>query len=236
MVAVPALADDQIVKIDGTVLSGHIDGVTDGSVILEGRTSNGGTVKQPIPLTDVKSVTMAVPDGVTKAQVPNTAPADVIADLQAPVKMYAGLNATWVVDAMAQLGDAYAKLGQKDQALAIYSQIGTLYPNSAYTAVADASRAQVAIDANKVDDALKIVQPIVDKANQNLAPSAIDAETYARAFIVYGRALAAKGQAAGALEAFLTVKTMFYQNPAMVQEADRDAQDLRAKNPNIGVD
>jgi hypothetical protein len=39
-----------------------------------------------------------------------------------------------------------------------------------------------------------------------------------------------------ALEAFLTVKTMFYQNPNLVAEADHYAQELRTQNPSLGVD
>jgi tetratricopeptide (TPR) repeat protein len=231
-----AVADDLIVKNDGTTVSGRITGVADGAATVENRTSSGGTAQFPVMLADIKSVTMDPPPGVAQVQAPNTPSGQVIAALEAPVKTYAGLPVKWVVDAMAQLGDAYSQVGQTDKALEIYNEIGSLYPNSPYTAVADASRAQVDIDAGKIDDALKIVQPIVDKANQNLAPSPLEGQTYAKAFIVYGRALEAQNKLPEALEAFLTVKTMFYQNPNLVAEADHYAQDLRAKNPDIGVD
>ncbi|MEI9998147.1 MAG: hypothetical protein WDO13_02725 [Verrucomicrobiota bacterium] len=39
-----------------------------------------------------------------------------------------------------------------------------------------------------------------------------------------------------ALEAYLTVTTMFYQNPSLVAEADHYAKDLRTKNPGLGVE
>ncbi len=229
------IADDQIVKTDGTTVSGRITGVADGAATVESKVG-GGLAKFPVMLSDIKSITMQPPAEVAQAEAPNTPPGQVIAALQAPVKTFAGLPAKWVVDAMAQLGDAYSQVGQTDKALEIYNDIGTLYPNSPYTAIADASRAQVDIEAGKVDDALQIVQPIVAKANQDLAPSAIDGAAYAKAFIVYGRALEAQKKVPEALEAFLTVKTMFYQNPNLVAEADHYAQDLRAKNPGIGVD
>ena len=38
-----------------------------------------------------------------------------------------------------------------------------------------------------------------------------------------------------ALEAYLTVKTMFYQNQALVDESDRLVQKLRATNPGVSV-
>lgn len=230
------VADDQIVKTDGSTVSGRITGVSDGAATVENRTPSGGLAKFPVMLSDIKSITMTPPPAVAKVAAANTPPGDVIAALQGPVNQFAGLPASWVVDAMGRLGDAYSQVGQTDKALEIYNKIGSLYPNSPYTNVATASRAQVDIDAGKVDDALKLVQPIVEKANKDLAPSPVDGATYAKAFIVYGRVLAAQNKLPDALEAFLTVKTMFYQNPTLVAEADHYAQDLRAKNPNVSVE
>jgi tetratricopeptide (TPR) repeat protein len=230
------LADDQIVKTDGTAVTGHITSVSDGAVTIQTRTPSGGTAAFPIMISDIKSIAMDPPPAVAQVQAPNTPPGDVIHALEGPVNQFAGLPAKWVVDAMARLGDAYSQVGQTDKALEIYNKIGTLYPHSAYINVANASRAQVDVDAGKFDDALQIVQPIVDKANQDLAPSPIDGATYAKAFIVYGRVLQAQKKLPEALEAFLTVKTMFYQNANVVAEADHYAQQLRSQNPGLGVD
>ncbi len=187
-----AVADDQIVKNDGTIVTGHITAVSDGAATVQTRTSSGGTAAFPVMISDIKSITMDPPAAVAQVASPSTPPGDVIHALEAPVNQFAGLPAKWVVDAMARLGDAYSQVGQTDKALAIYNKIGTLYPNSAYINVANASRAQVDVDAGKLDDALKIVQPIVEKANQDLAPSPTDGATYAKAFIVYGRVLEAQ--------------------------------------------
>jgi tetratricopeptide (TPR) repeat protein len=231
-----AVAADVIVKTDGTTISGHITAVSNGAALVESDVDGGGVARFPVMLTDIKSVTMAAPPAVAKAEAPSTPPDSVVAALDGPVKQFAGLPADWVVNAMFQLGDAYAHLGQTGKALAIYNEIRSLYPNSAYTALADTSRAQLDLDANHFDDALKIVQPIVDKAGQDIAPSPLEASAYARALIIYGRALESQGKLPAALEAFLTVKTMYYQNPNLVAEAEHDARDLRAKNPNVTVD
>jgi len=231
-----AVADDQIVQTNGQTVVGHITGVSGGAATILTRTSTGGTAQFPVMISDIKSITMDAPPEVKQAETPGTAPADVIHALEGPANEYAGLPAKWVVDAMAQLGDAYSQIGQTDKALVIYNKIGSLYPDSPYVNIANASRAQVDVDAGKFDDALKIVEPIVEKANSDLAPSPVDGATYARAFIVYGRVMAAQKKLPQALEAFLTVKTMFYQNPSSVAEADRYAQDLRSKNPGLGVD
>ena len=219
----------------GKTVAGHILGVADGAATVE-QHIGGGTGRFPVMLSDIKSVTMDTPAAVVQVQSPNTAPGQVIAALEGPVKQYAGLQAKWVVDAMAQLGDAYSQVGNTGKAIEIYNDIGTLYPNSAYVNIANASRAQVDVDGGKFDEALQIVNPIVEKANSDLAPSPIDGATYAKAFIVYGRILESQKKLPQALEAFLTVKTMFYQNANLAAEADHFVQDLRKQNPDLGVD
>jgi tetratricopeptide (TPR) repeat protein len=236
--ALRLIADDQIVKTDGSVITGHIASVSGDQVWVEGHTSSGGIARVPYYITDIKpgGITMAIPPDVTKVQAPNTPPASIIAALEPQVKLYAGLPVPWVVDAMALLGDAYTQVGQTDKALAIYTKIGELYPGSAYVHVADASKAQVDLDAGKIDDAMKLLQPIVEQADKNLAPSPTDAATYAKAFLVYGKVLLAQKKPQLALEKFLTVKTMFYQNPALVAEAEHYVEDVRKNNPGIGVE
>ena len=230
------VADDQIVKKDGTAATGHIVSVSDGQVFLETHTSTGGIAKLPYFMADIKSVTMETPADVVKVQAPGTEPGLVISTLEPEVKKFEGLTAPWVVNAMAQLGDAYTQVGQLDKALAVYNEISQFYPGSPYENVATASRAELSLNAGKIDEALGMVQPIVDAANKNIAPSPKDGETYAKAFLVYGRAKEAQKQPQAALEAYLTVKTMFYQNPTLVAEAEHFAKDLRDKNPGFGID
>ncbi len=203
---------------------------------METRTPSGGTAKIPFFMTDIKSVTMAAPADVTAASAPGTAPGSVIPVLEPQVKKFAGLKVAWVVDAMAQLGDAYSQVGQLDKAQAIFSEISQLYPGSKYENIAQASQAELDLNAGKVDQALAIVQPIVDAANKDLAPSPEDGRTYAKAFLVYGRAKEMQKQPQAALEAYLTVKTMFYQNDTLVTEAEHYAKDLRDKNPGLGIE
>lgn len=229
------MADDQIYKNDGSMISGQVISVADGQVMIQSTTSRGGIAKVPYPLIDIKSVTMAVPASVLAAQAQGTTPAVVIADLESAVKQFAGLPADWVVSAMAQLADAYAAQGEADKSTAVYDQITQLYPGSSYMAVAKAGKAEMSLKAGKVDEALAAVQPMIDEANQNIAPSPTEGAIYAKAFLVYGQVKEKQGQPQDALEAYLTVKTMFYQNPALVSQADQLTQALRDKNPGIGV-
>jgi tetratricopeptide (TPR) repeat protein len=137
---------------------------------------------------------------------------------------------------MAQLADAYEGAGQDDKAVATYVQINQLYPGSNHQNEAAAGLAQLDLQQGKVADALAKLQPVIDKASQDLAPSPDDARSYARAFLVYGQALQQEKENSQALEAYLAVKTMFYQNPALVAQAEKLAAALRQQNPGLGVD
>jgi tetratricopeptide (TPR) repeat protein len=227
-------ADDQINKKDGTTISGQILSVSDGQVMVASHASNGSLVKIPYFISDIKSITMAVPPTVTKAL--DTDPAGVIAALEPVVKQFAGLPVDWVVEAMGRLADAYAAQGQAAQAAAIYTEIDTLYPGSKYHAEAVAGKAQADFAAGKFDEALALVQPLVDQANQDIAPSPSGGALYARVFLVYGEVLEAQNKPQQALEAYLTVKTMFYQDPALMAQAEQHAQTLRDHNPGVGVE
>jgi len=231
-----AVADDQIVKKDGTVIPGTVISIVGTQVMLKTVTSRGGEAKIPYNLSDIKSVSMATPAVVVKAETPGTSPGAVVAALEPQINRLAGLPADWIVDAMARLAEAYLALNQPDKALGIYDEIDTLYPGSKYHAQAVAGKADMSLKMGKFDEALAAVQPIVTEANQNIAPSPAEGAAYAHAFLVYGAALEAKQKPQQALEAYLTVKTMFYQNANLVDEAENRAKTLREKNPGIGIE
>jgi tetratricopeptide (TPR) repeat protein len=229
------MADDQITKTDGTVITGQITGASNGQVMVESRTSGGGIAKIPYYISDIKSINMATPPEVTKANASDAGPAAIIAILQPKVEQFAGLPADWVVEAMARLAQAYAAEGQADRAMTIYDQIDLLYPGSKYHVQAAAGKAEMSLKAGKVGEALAAVQPIIEQANKDLAPSPSDGALYANAFLVFGQVMEAEKKPQQALEAYLTVKTMFYQNPALADQADQFVKNLRDHNPGIGV-
>jgi tetratricopeptide (TPR) repeat protein len=234
--AFPAVsfADDEIIQKSGAKIFGHIDGVSDGQVTITSKASNGSPVTLPYTIADIKSVVMTAPPAFVAAK--GQPPAQVAAALAPLVKSYAGLPADWVVDAMAQLADAYSALKQDDQSAAIYAQINTLYPGSAYTNIAVAGQAKLQLAQGHPDQALATIQPIIDAANKTVSPSAADGRVFANAFLVYGQILEAQNKAPQALEAYLTVKTVFYQNQSLVDQSDQLVKNLRAHNAGVSVD
>ncbi|MCE0522710.1 MAG: tetratricopeptide repeat protein [Methylacidiphilales bacterium] len=234
--ALRLIADDQIIKTDGSAINGKILGASDGQVMIQSTASNGGVAQFPIGLSDIKSVAMATPADVAKAEAQGVSPAALIAALEPQVKEYAGVPADWVVDAMVRLAQAYSSQGQTDRALATYSKIDTLYPGSKYHLQAVTGKAELDLKSGRAGDALSALQPIIDQANKDIAPSPSNGAIYAYAFLIYGKALEAQKKPQQALEAYLTVKTMFYQNPALVAQADQLATTLRDQNPGLGVE
>ena len=230
------MADDQLVKNDGTIVSGTILGVDGAQVMIENHTASGGIAKFPVSLADIKTVNMTTPAEATKVQAAGTPPGDVIAALDPLIKKFAGLPAGWVVAAMAQLGDTYEQVGQLDKAGVAYDEITRLYPGSAFEKLAQAGKADLSFSQGKTDEALAALQPIIDQANKDIAPSPSDGALYAKAFLVYGKVLEAQKKPQQALEAYLTVKTMFYQNPALAGQADELAKSLKDKNAGLGVE
>ena len=226
-------AQDQVNLKSGSVISGHITGVSGGQVQIDLPGTNGQTAHSVLYLSDIQSVAMTPPDAL--GSIKSADPETVVATLAPLVKQYAGLPADWVVDAMAQLAAAYDASGKSAQASDIYAQINALYPGSPYQDEAIAGAAKLDLSAGKTADALALLQPVVAQANQNVAPSAAEARVYAKIFLVYGQALQAQKQNDAALEAYLTVKTLFYQNPALVDQAGKLADALRAQNPGVSV-
>jgi hypothetical protein len=230
----PGKAEDQVKKKDGKIITGKIVKVSGGQVFVSSQMTNGGSAQVPYYLTDIQSVTMAPPPEMTKVR--GAAPAAVIAALDPLVNQYAGMPADWVVEAMGQLAEAYDAQGKGDLADATYSRINQLYPGSLYQILADVGKAKSNLQHGKVDEAVAALQVLVDKANQNIAPSPTEGQLYAHAFLVYGQAMEAQKKFPQALEAYLTIKTIFYQNPALVEQADQLAAKLRQQNPGLGID
>lgn len=236
MVLLPALAlaEDTITQKNGNVIRGQITGVSDGQVMVTSKASNGSVVRLPYQIVDIKTVVMTPPPEV--AAVKGQTPDVVVAKLAPLVKAYAGLPADWVLDAMGQLADAYTDLKQDTQASAIYAQINQLYPNSPYTNIATAGQAKLLLTQGKPDQALAAVKPVIDAADKTVSPAAGDARAYAAAFLVYGQILQEQKKYPEALEAYLTVKTVFYQNQALVDQSDQLVKNLRAQVPGVSVD
>ncbi|MES2310249.1 MAG: tetratricopeptide repeat protein [Verrucomicrobiota bacterium] len=211
---------------------GQIVGADGTNVLLEIAVGSGkGRV--PVPISNIQKIEMTVPSEVTSVK--KTDPAAVISTLEPVVKKFKGLPADWVVDAMGTLADAYSATGKNTEAAAYYSQIEQLFPGSKYVIKANVGKAKAALSAGNTDEALKLLDPLIEAANKTAAPSAEEGRLYGEAFLVKGMALEKKNDLEGALESYLTTVTSFYHHVDVVNQAEELAKKLRSQNPQLVV-
>ncbi len=141
--------------------------------MVQTRTSTGG-IRQVPDLPGRREVDhMATPDAVAEGRAPGTPPGQVIAALEGPGQGVRGSepprgsSAPWASSAT-----PIRRSGRSDKAPRGLQRDRPALPGAASTRISHkASRAEVSFNQGKVDEALATVQPIVDAANKDLAPS-----------------------------------------------------------------
>lgn len=225
----PMHGQDKIALKGGQELSGKILDVTNGNVNL-----SVGASTIPYPLANINTVQMAAPAELDKARA--ASPDSAIVTLEPIVKKFKGLPVDWVSDAMALLADSLSAQGKDAESVAVYQEMVKLYPGSRYQVRAQAGLAKASYKEGKYDEVITRLTPLIAEANKSFSPSQEDGRVYAEAFLIQGQALEKLGKDKEALESYLTVVTVFYQNPAAAKTAQEQADKLRKNNPQVVVD
>ncbi len=179
-----------------------------------------------LPLSQIQEVRMAEPPDVKAAlqafQAKDFAKALTLA--KSVTDKYKGLPAGWAITMALMVGNV--ALEQKDlvKAEAAYKDFAAAYPGNSG---ADLGRARIAVAKKDYDAATRTAEPLCQKALTEKYVSATDGQTYGQAFLVMGQVKEAKGDYAGALEAYLRVVTLFYHDRGAVALAQERADDLR---------
>lgn len=225
-------SEDTVYLKAGDPQKGQIIGADGVNLMLE-IAIGSGKGKVPIPLSNIQKVEMAVPAELSSLA--KSDPAAVISGLEPLVKKYKGIPADWIVDAMANLADAYTATGKMEESKALYDQLAQFFPGSKYLIKANVGRAKGLLSAGNLEEALKQLEPLIELADKTAAPSAEEGRLYGEAFLVKGRILEKKNDLEGALESYLTTITSFYQNVEVVSQAEEQAKKLRSQNPQLVV-
>lgn len=225
---VSAWAQDKITKTDETVMTGQIVGVLNNQIQIK---LPVGTVG--VPVAQVKAVEMKVPAEVAASV--NASPAQIISTLGPIANTFKGLPADWAVEAMAAVADAYSAQGDGAKAHELYVEMGKLYPGSRYLIKANVGLAKTALQNKQPDEALKLVQPLIEQSAQKFFYPEAECRLYAEAFLVQGHAFEAKGQFSEALASYLMTSTVFYQNETINAEAVTRVAKLREANPKLST-
>lgn len=225
----PAKAQDKITLKSGDSYLGKIREVKNGQVFIQVEQGN-----LPFRLNLVEVVEMDAPRELVRAR--TAEPKKQLALVAPLINKYKGLPADWVVESLGIAAEAYAALGQNDKAKAVYSSMLKLYPNSIYEVRAKAGLAGQALATGNTAEALKMIKPLIAEANKTLLPGNAQGQVYGAAYLVQGQALEKQGKLADALSSYLTVVTVFHQNPSVAQAAQEAAAALRKKNPDVIVE
>ncbi len=226
------IAEDTIYLKSDKQQVGTIVGADGANVSVEVAVGSGkGRI--PIPIASIQKIEMVTPSEVLNLN--RSDAANVILVLEPLVKKFKGLPADWIVDAMGTLADAYTATGKIADSNSIYAQIEQLFPGSKYLIKANVGKAKGALASGSYDEALKLLDPLIEEANKTAAPSAEEGRLYGEVFLVKGKILEKKNDLEGALESYLTTVTSFYQNVDIVSQAEELAKKLRNQNPQLVV-
>ena len=226
----PAQAQDKITLNSGEAYNGKILEVSNGQATIQ--VPQG---KIPLRLATIAKVDMDTPAEVASAR-KATDPKKQLQLLAPLINRYQGLPVGWVVEALGMAAEAYSALGDNAKATAIYENMLKLYPNSVYEARAKAGLAGQALAAGDAAKALSMVQPLIKEADKSLLPGHAEGEAYGAAYLVQGQAQEKQGKYADALTSYLTVVTVFHQNPSVAQAAQKAADTLRQTHPDVIVE
>lgn len=218
-------AVDTVILKNDTRRLGTVTGVSDGLVRLQIQAA-AGTVQSTVPLAEVKSVNMQIPAALTEAEalaaqgkVGQARP-----QLEALVKNFAGLPASWVPRATLLLVDAQLETGDTDAAEATLVQFQRDYPDSAGST--GLIRAKIAIARNNYVGAKPLLAPIIAQAKETNLSDTSQSIQFGQAFYLMGLIREQEGDLSGALEDYLRTSVLFFADQQAATRAQERADVL----------
>jgi len=223
-------AQDKIVLRSKQEIVGTIEGVSGKKVNIK---LPSGVIAYD--LAEIESVSMAEPQALLRGRgYEGEQRLNVLAPL---AEQYAGLPVDWVIESMSLVADGYRKAGQAAKAKAMYEKMLALYPKSRYEVRAKAGLAQEALAAGRPPkEIMEMVAPLLKQASATVVPPPGEGAVYGAAYFVQGQAQEKLERWNDALTSYLTVVTLFFQDPSVAQAAQKAADDLRKRHPTAAVD
>ncbi len=141
---------------------------------------------------------------------------------------YRGLPTTWARDSAAMLGNICITLGKLTEAEMAIREFKSAYAATA-SAAANVAEARLAAGRSQFDKAKGIAEPIASGALQKKNVSRTDSQTYGQAFLVLGQCAENENKLPEAMEHYCRAVAIFYQEPAIVADAQKRIDELRKK-------
>jgi hypothetical protein len=141
---------------------------------------------------------------------------------------YKGLPTTWASDAAALVGSIYISLGKLPEAEAAFAEFEKTYPASA-TIATSVGKARIAAERGNFADARGVAEPLVKDALAKKTVTRAESQLYGQAFYVLGKVAEGEGKFPEAMENYCLTVAIFYQERAVVTEAEKRIDALRKK-------
>ncbi len=150
-----------------------------------------------------------------------------LAVLKPLVERYMVLPIPWVQDAAVAVVRCHTELKQMADADAVAKKLSEYQPAQAnrvkpYLALALAGQ-------NKHDEAIAVLSEVVKAGATKLVVSTSEARMLGLAYLAMGDCYAAKGDAAKALDCYLTTTVLYYQDEPIARQAQAKADELKKK-------
>ena len=234
----PARAQELPAKIylqgNPTPQEGKITGVQNGSILLS---VPGGSTS--VNLAQVSRLEAAAPPAYTTGIAAyNAGNYDkALADLRPLGDGFRGLPLDWAQQTLAALGSIYLEKNDAARAEAAFNDYRRYYPNAPGNKVQlGVAQARIAFARNNVSLARQLVEPITQAGLK--APAEVtrgDGAAYGQAFYLLARLQERENNHQEALENYLRVVTLFYQDAAVAASAQKGADNLRAAHQGLSV-
>ena len=213
---------------------GNIIGVQGDAILLtipQGKTS--------VPLAQVARVEVAAPPaysaGLAAYNAGNYDKA--LADLRPLAETFRGLPTDWAQQSLAAVGSISLEKNDVARAEAAFNDLRKYYPNAPGNKLQlGVAQARLAFANNSAAQARQAVDALTQAALK--APAEVtraDGAAYGQAFYLLARLQERDKDFQGALENYLRVVTLFYQDPALAARAQKGADDLRAAHKGLSV-
>jgi tetratricopeptide (TPR) repeat protein len=148
--------------------------------------------------------------------------------LQAITTRYKGLPTPWAADASAMLGNVLISLGKFAEAEAAFGEFEKNYP-AAGAGPSSIGKARLAVERGKLDEARAVAEPVVADALTKKNVSRADSKLYGQAYFILGKIAEGEGKLPEAMENYSRTVAIFYQERAVVKEAQKRIDELRQK-------
>jgi len=141
---------------------------------------------------------------------------------------FKGLPIAWASEATLMVGNIYVSLGKLPEAEAAFNEFEKIYPGTGGVA-ASIGMARIAAERGKLAEARAVAEPLVKDALTKKTVTRAESQLYGQAYYVLGRVAENEGKLPEAMENYCRTVAIFYQERAVVRDAENRIDALRKK-------